>query len=279
MENFFGNMIIDAVTELTEKIWDSFFGYIESFYTDTDWITGHSYTDAACAVTTATASAFLVLLACKHIFTTYILETDGDPDMDPLQYLVKVSLAMALIQMQNFVFRYLLRLSGLLCDAITGSVTAPGTGGFDGILGGAVRSGLAGPVASILAVVFVIVILILIFKAALRAVELAMMKIMYPLFCCDLVTPGRERWGHFTEAYAACIFGYIIQVMCLRMGMGMYFGTNSMSGLVGSMALMFFALKTPKWLEKFTYTSGAGQTVSGAGRTGLFAAMQFARFK
>lgn len=262
-------------------VWESVYRLIEAFFSSTEWITNHTFVKSTCTVTVGVATVFLVLLASKHLFTTYILETDGDSDMDPLQFLVKVSVALAMIQMQNFLFYYLLKIAGMLCYEVTRiiSITPVDLSGVTDVAGYLVANNELGSVSGVLLNgAIVIIFLGLIIKACLRAVELAIMKIMFPLFCCDIVTPSRERWSAFSMAYLITMFGYIIQVFCFKVSIVMFINERSVNGVLEALALGFFALKAPKWLEKFSYSTGAGQSAAGAGRTIAMTAVQAVRF-
>ena len=52
--------------------------------------------------------------------------------------------------------------------------------------------------------------IMLVIKAALRGVELAVMKILVPIFSVDNITVSAERWNAFLTAYVVVFFGYII---------------------------------------------------------------------
>lgn len=281
MNNFFGRQILETAQESMLDIWNFIYKIIESFYVSTGWITEHSFIKAACSVTTGIAATFLVLLASKHLFTTYILEIEGDSEMNPLQFLVKASIALALIQMQNYLFYYFLKLSGVLYNEIIGIITitpidlSKVTNGTEYL----VANKELGNVSAVYLNGTVIIIYIgLTIKACLRAIELAIMKIMFPLFCCDMITPNRERWSSFSMAYLVTIFGYIIQVFCFKISIVMFIDGRSVSAMFEALALGYFALKAPKWLEKFAYSSGIGQSVAGAGRTIAMTAVQAVRF-
>ncbi len=279
MNNFFGYQLLDMIQEIINDCWNFFFGFIESFYLNTEWITGHYYVNNALKVTNGIATGLLVLLITKHIFTTYILETDGDPDMEPLQYLVKGSVALACIQIQNFLFNYLLKLSQMLCNEICNDMTPQLPSNFSELLERIITAIGSAIFVPIMACIYVVCIIILIIKAAMRAVELAIMKVLFPFMCCDMVTPSRERWSAFIVSYLTTFFGYVIQVFCIRMGLVLLASMESFSLMIGSCALLFFAMKTPKWLEKFVYSSGLGNSVSGTARSGMVAAMYMFRMR
>lgn len=272
---------METVEDVLSDIWDTLFQIIENAYVKTGWITEHEYVTKACNVTIGIAAIFLILLASKHLFTTYILETDGDSDMDPLQFPVKVAVALALIQMQNFLFHYLLKLSDMLSKEIGGfiAIDADSLTNINKGLSKMLDSGQLQPNAYFIAIfIFQIGIMVLIAKAFFRAVELAIMKILFPFFCCDFVTPGKERWNMFITAYLVTIFGYVVQIFCFKISMMLFIEGDTITTIIGGLALVFFAIKAPKWLEKFTYSSGVGQSAAGAGRTIAMTAVQAVRF-
>lgn len=126
-------------------------------------------------------------------------------------------------------------------------------------------------------VLFFIFLLILIFmlclKAVLRGVELALCRILFPLFSISLCGTSRERFNSFLSTYLVTFFGYIIQVFCFEMGLANVIKAlayTTFDEYILAIAWLWFALKTPKWLEKFAYSSGLKNTVGGAARTAFY---------
>jgi hypothetical protein len=107
--------------------------------------------------------------------------------------------------------------------------------------------------------------------AVIRAVELAMMFIVLPIFCVELCFTNRERLkGLITNIVVTGVY-YSLQLLLFKV----YLITLgfTMTGIVSnsdsplsisaftSLGLLIAVLKSPKWLEKFAYNSGVGDSV------------------
>ena len=118
-----------------------------------------------------------------------------------------------------------------------------------------------------------VLMIVLEMKLIFRGVELFIFQCLMPIFACDLVTPNKELWKPFFRAYLITIFGWLIQYMCLMLAVSLLFEMGTVStGLEGLMSpfistvMLFFACKAPKWLQSFTYQTGAGQAASSGAR-------------
>lgn len=226
---------------------------------------------------TGIAFTLVITMVLKNILCIYILETDGDADSDPMQQLVKAAEAVALITVHFSLFDWLMK----LVDAAYALVTISVADGEDILFSvkGYIGNVLQGDAILIL-VLFLFLLLFgfiaVAFKAVVRGAELALMKILFPLFCIDLLSTNRERWNAFLTSYLVTAFGYIIQVFCYRMslgwclkGLGSYHRFLDKDMVIG-IAWLYMALKAPKWLEKFCYSSGIGHMAAGGIRTAAF---------
>lgn len=226
-------------------------------------------------VTSGIAVGLITVLVLKEILSTYVMETNGDPDSDPFQVIVRGMEAIAAVSCQSWLFNYLLKVS----EALSKDVTSEGisiekfTSKYGDVLANSFVS-MKNPAFMILFFVFILILVFMLcFKAVLRGVELALCRILFPLFSVSLCGTSRERFNSFMSTYLVTFLGYVIQVFCFEMGLA-----NLIKGLVYTtfdeyilaIAWMWFALKTPKWLEKFAYSSGLKNTVSGAARTAFF---------
>lgn len=271
------DLLLNVGNQIINDVWSHCYEYISSFYKNSMVLElfNESYVATAASVTTQVATVFLSVLAVKHILTTYVLETDGDKDMDPLQYLVKVTVSIALIQISPFLMNYLLKLAEKACNAMIGStnfvlkqeLTIP-----EFLNNAAVKA-----TGVFVMCIYAIAVIMLLVKACIRIAELCLMKILFPLFACDIVTPSRERWNAFIVSYLITIFGYIIQLFSLNLSIKYYSGAHEMGSIMLSFGLMYFAVKAPKWLEKFCYSSGIGQSIGGVGRSAIYMAPQIMR--
>lgn len=201
-----------------------------------------------------------VLLCCmvgKQVIATYITETDGDPDTEPTQLLVKFSIAMAYVWASGAAIKILIGWSGTLRGEILGTAPVEIKRSLSGAL--AAASSLNGGIGTFILLVYVIGVLIFAFKAAIRGAELVLMKILLPIFACDIVTPSRERWNAFSFTILITIFGYVFQLFLFRISLIVIMkGLNPIYAFSAG-SFLYLAIKTPEWLNKFCYSSGLGQ--------------------
>lgn len=266
--------IYDFLMDLVEGLVETFADLILNMFTGmADSIINSSQVLSVVMVTTGIATALISLMAIKQLFSTYILETEGDPDSDPLQQLVKSAIAVALIQTNSVLLNALLHYASLVESEVwTASGNTSSSLTSSGIINTLSSSGVSLIVAAIFSIVFIVGLVLLAFKACLRAVELAIMQILYPIFCVDILSVQQERWKNFFVSYMVCIFGYIIQILCfiLSVNFGFQMNSSALSGLGSffiALAFLFFAVKAPNWLEKYVYSSGAGKSAAGTARS------------
>lgn len=236
------------------------------------------------------ATLILIIIFLKQIFTNYILDLDGEADADPIQALVNISVALAVINCGSEIHNVFMKISNLsieyLRTLITASEINPDISFGEGLWNTFIKAvgetilllvPATGPWLILLIVIFMIVVCVLMVvlagKVLLRGVELFIFQCLMPIFACDLVTPNKELWKPFFRAYLITIFGWLIQYFCMMISISIIYQFNQPSeGIEGlmtpllSVGLLFFACKAPKWLQSFTYQTGAGQAASSGAR-------------
>lgn len=229
---------------------------------------------------TLVGCTLVVVLVLKEILGTYVLETDGDPDGDPFQYLIKAAKALCLICCNDFIFNFMAELSTKLANDMKVAVT-PET--IFVKTSGLFLQAVGGPPTQIINTLFIFIFLVFVvilsLKAGLRGVELALMKILWPIFSLDNITVSGERWNAFFSSYLVTFLGYILQLLTFTLCIDCY--SKAMAGNIKqylfAAAWMYFSLNTPKWLEKFAYSSGLSKVARG-GSMGLMQIGMMARF-
>lgn len=215
----------------------------------------------------------IVLLSLKHILNVYVLETDGDSDTDPLQVLVRNSIAALVISSGALITNLAVKWSEDLCSYITGASTYTANWVGLGSAMGAIAIS-SGWFALIFVIVFAVIMVIYCIVALIRGVELGLMKIILPIMACDLTSIRQERWNSFVASLIITAFGYIIQVVLFKLAVT-YTVQSDMLSLLKALVCLFFGLKTPKWLEKFAYSSGLKDTA----RSGMYMGMMIGRMR
>lgn len=235
------------------------------------------------------ATMILIIIFLKQIFTNYILDLDGEADADPIQALVNISVALAVINCGNEIHKLFMNICDMsvsyIGSLLTDSVTDLDINSSDIIMHflKTTVGTLALTIPAISSVVLLvgmiwlivvgILMVVLAFKILFRGVELFIFQCLMPIFACDLVTPNKELWRPFFKAYLITIFGWLIQYTCLMLSVailinavGPKVGIEGLMSPLISTVMLYFACKAPKWLQSFTYQTGAGQAASSGAR-------------
>lgn len=262
--------VMESVANVLEELTEEIMQMVNEVFLSAGSIGDTSMISNITGITTGLSLTLLGAMVSKQIFSTYILETDGDPESDPLTLLTRAAIAVALICCNGIIFNLLLDMATAFGNSIIVGVDQMD---LESSLANAIFNITSGrAVIMIFVLVFVICLIILCVKGGIRGAELALMKILFPLFCLDIIKTSREKWNAFFTTYLITFFGYTLQILSLRISC-QYFNTYATSGgtnILWSLAWLFLALKAPKWLEKFCYSSGMGQSVSGAGRSAMY---------
>jgi hypothetical protein len=266
----------DAINDLINGTLDFFGDFVNNiFFYVAEVNLDNKLVINAATYTTLLSISLITLLGVKQYFTTYVMETSGDPDSDPLDILVRCSEAVAVCCSNDFITTYFFKFSKAFATDLGesgGLIDLKPT--FLDLIKVSATSG--GPVQTVfLFILLLLVIGIVVFSiiAGIRGAELSLMKIMLPIMSVDLVTANRERWGNFFISYAVTFLYYGLQLLCYRMFLGslMCVTVSVMSKeLLITFGWFFLMLRSPKWLEKFIYSTGFGRGVAGAGRTAGF---------
>lgn len=229
--------------------------------------------------TAALAIALLGIYFVKKMIDVYGLQTDGDPDSDPILYVEKCVFIVAIISCNNWIFKQLLRMSKLVTSDISSSVGKSSiskhtTALVDDVMVLADVSG-TGYVLVFLLVILITMIAVIIFTvvASIRGAELILMKCLIPLFALDMLTTNRERWNKFFTAYMVTFFGYAIQVFAYRMFCQQYLVMTVDASSIQAYVVFGWAIlmiRSPKWLTDFVYTSGVGSAIGRGAQTAVF---------
>ncbi len=231
------------------------------------------------------ASLFLVILFLKQVLTNYILDLDGDSDVDPIQAMVNIAVALAVVNCSGEIHEILMKVCDLFAEYLSSlvlgetykSVNLTTLEGVSQLFQAIIWPFTAwGVVIMLIAPIWVITVFILLLviavKILFRGVELFLFQCLMPLFACDLITQGKELWKPFLRSYLVTIFGYLIQFICMELSIVLIFDVEPGAAeslfqpLIGTV-MLFFACKAPKWLSSFTYQTGAGQSATAGARS------------
>ena len=208
----------------------------------------------------------------------YVLHTDGDADADALELLTRFALSICMIICGPWLMHKLTEIAALLCedveDAVTGLIYAEPLseqllGTMNKLTSMINRSGYTLPLL-VMFLTIIVLLIVFIFKAAKRAAEVELFAIMIPLYALDLLTTQKEKWSAFFTEAMICIFGYILQVFCYRVFMGLMqlaCSTVQLEYMIACISWLLLCISAPKWLQRFTYSSGVGAAAKSGARS------------
>lgn len=234
---------------------------------------GNSLIQNATVFTTAFGIALITFIGLKQYFTTFVMETGGDPDSDPLDILLRCSQAVAICCANDFIFTFFMKFSKSFVHDLVDSANTPEKEVTE-YIGDLVKDYLihdltpAYIIFFLILLIFVIGMVIFCILAGIRGAELSFMKILLPIIAADLVTAKRERWESFITSYIITFLYYGIQLLAYKMfvsSLACVTGGELSKELIIAFGWFIIMLRSPKWLEKFCYSTGVarmtGETV------------------
>lgn len=266
---FISDVIIDSVNSFETFLSDLFSGSV-------DMLSEMDAINATCRITTVIGSALVVLFVLYKLFDVYIFENSGDSDADPLDLIVKGSFAMAIIQSNETIFEVFNDLSKEFANDLAqgARLDADFKTSIEKLV--KLNTDVSGISKIIIAVILVVAVIAVLFKVTLRGAELMLMKILFPIFASDIVSTNSEKWSSFFASYLVLFFGYSIQLFCFDMFIKSFVEINFDANLdfaqykanwlmIAGWLLM--SIKVPKWLDRYTYSSGIGHTMGSTAKS------------
>lgn len=224
--------------------------------------------------TTLFACILVVVLTLKHFFTVYVLESEGDPDADPLDVLVRAAEAIAFACSGTALFNLMMDFSKVLAQEFLYASIPDGAEITDAL--DALHKMVTSAPGLILMLVLVIGLIIFFVSAGIRGAELVLMKALFPIFAADKVTTSRDKWNGFFTSYIITWLSYIIQLFSFQMFAYSLQTLATQDGITKFTQTTFICLgwmvamiRAPRWLQKYCYSSGVSGGASRATRTAL----------
>lgn len=263
--SWLGSSLYEWLMELGNGILDFLFNFINGLFESGEEMIKLSEITAASVLVSDIATILISIVVLYNVISIYIFETSGDSEQDPLQQLVNASIAVALIQSFNYLFNWALDLAKQFTkELISVDVSFDNPENFLDTISMGINNASNQQAFLIIFIIFIVGMFVFIMKAFIRGGELAMMKILFPIFCCDLLTASKERFNAFITSFCVTTFSYALQLLCFRLSFNQFISINNSLHIAYAFVWLYFAIKAPKWLEKYAYSSGLG----GIARTG-----------
>lgn len=272
--NWITEGIANFMSDLTYGILDFIGDYINNIFVLIVQLNDTKIISSATTYTVTLSIILVGIMAIKDGINIYVLQTEGNAEDEPLDILTRTGKAIAFITCNGWVFSTMLNLSKLVVGDVVGSVSGVDIKSNTSDILTVIFRDLTtnGVIWTILIFIMIICIIIFSIMAGVRGAELMLFKILFPFFCIDLVKSTPERFNNFFASYIVTMFGYVIQLLAFKIFTVMYASASfgEVQNIIACLGWLIVMIRAPKWLEKFIYTSGVGNVLKGAGRTGMF---------
>lgn len=289
VSNWVLSNIVSALAEYVQQLLNAFGDVIDNIFVIVTEF-NNSITENITDFTIPFAIALICFFAAQQYFSVYTLETSGDPDADPLDIIVRAAEAIAIAVSTDTIFTYFLKFSdSFVSDLQQMSLdVSPGeSASVVDVLTDMLSAPLnlkAFPVVVItLAIGMTIALLVFTVMAGIRGAELTLFRLLFPIFAVDFLTTNRERWNSFFTSYIVTWLAYGIQIICFKMfSLTIVTFTTCAATEFWKIACittgwMVLMIRSPRWLDKFVYSSGISNGIRGGMRSGVYMAGMFRR--
>lgn len=192
----------------------------------------------------------LMLIFLKKGFETYILNTEGDPDVSTIELLKNFIKALITIFLFPFLYDLLANVTidfstTLLFGVEATQIDNPNI--FTAVLsflGTSLFISIAGLVAIILYIILYIQFII-------RGLEILIMRIGFPIAVCGLLSSNKGSYAPYMKKFIQNAITIVVQVVITKVSILFLLCGNFVFGI----ASLILALKTPKFLSEFIITT------------------------
>lgn len=203
--------------------------------------------------------SLMILKFLKKGFEIYVMGTDGDPDMDPLQLVTNFIKAIAVAIGFRPIYDIFIQIVKETVNTITTSMN---------IYKEVTDCSSIGITNGVIFLVALVIFMILFCKAFELGINMMILNIGMPLACTGLLDNDKGVFRNYFMTYVKTFLTILIQVVLSKLGLYVIVTSAGMGNIVSGnfdLVQMFFglaclivALKAPKLLAEFLVPSGPG---------------------
>lgn len=226
--------------------------YADQYMTATD---GESMVEVLFQILLGVGVSLIILKFLKKGFECYVLWTDGDPDADPTNLVIRFIQAMVVAVSFPVMYGWLAEIVESLSDQLLEAIGASTDYDWQTWVTGISSLGI---VTAIFGLIFIICYFLLYFQFLMRGLELMILRIGVPVACAGLLDNDKGVFKSYMKKFFQTALAVIIQICLCKLGVGMMLNMHCFWGI----ACMILAIKTPKFLSEFLLiTEGGGSGV------------------
>ena len=200
--------------------------------------------------------SLIVLKFLKKGFDIYVGWSDGDPDLDPLNLVINFLRAMVIALCFPILYDALIKVTTEMIDQTINVINQLTNQQsiidiIVNIISNSIFMALAG-------LIMVILYLILWVQFMMRGIEMMVMRIGIPIACTGLIDNDKGVFAPYMKKFFMNAATVLIQIALIKLSMTVLIMGNPFYAL----AMVFVAMRTPKFLQEFTVNmGGAGGSV------------------
>ena len=214
---------------------------------------GGSMVDVLFEILLGFGVSLIILKFLKKGFECYVMWTDGDPDSEPIQLIIRFVQAIAVAVCFPVMYGWLADITEKLTNQLITAIGASTNYDWQAWVNGLSSAGL---VTAIFGLVFVICYFILYFQFLMRGVEIMILRIGLPLACTGLLDNDKGVFKtYLTKFFQSTV---MVQISLCKLGVGMMMNVGINLNVFWGIACLVLAIKTPRFLSEFMVPTGGG---------------------
>ena len=216
---------------------------------------GGSMVDVLFEILLGFGVSLIILKFLKKGFECYVMWTDGDPDSEPIQLIIRFVQAIAVAVCFPVMYGWLADITEKLTNQLITAIGASTNYDWQAWVNGLSSAGL---VTAIFGLVFVICYFILYSQFLMRGVEIMILRIGLPLACTGLLDNDKGVFKTYLTKFFQSTVAVMVQISLCKLGVGMMMNVGINLNVFWGIACLVLAIKTPRFLSEFMVPTGGG---------------------
>lgn len=202
--------------------------------------------------------SLIILKFLKKGFETYVMWTDGDPDVEPTHLVIRFIQAIAVAVCFPVLYGWLAEITQGLTDELMAAIGAGTNYDWQAWVNSISSLGL---VTAIFGLIFVVCYFVLYFQFLMRGLEIMILRIGLPLACVGLLDNDKGVFKTYLNKFFQSTLAVVVQICLCKLGVGMMMNVGINMNIFWGIACIVLAIKTPRFLSEFMVPTGDGAGV------------------
>lgn len=202
--------------------------------------------------------SLIILKFLKKGFECYVMWTDGDPDVEPTQLVIRFIQAIAVAVCFPVMYGWLAQITQSLTDELMVAIGTATNYDWQAWVNGLSSLGL---VTAIFGLIFVVCYFVLYFQFLMRGLEIMILRIGLPLACVGLLDNDKGVFKTYINKFYQSTLAVVVQICLCKLGVGMMMNVGINMNIFWGIACIVLAIKTPRFLSEFMVPTGGGAGV------------------